>query len=123
MLGGLFRSPVFSLFPTGQGKSVRGNGKKEGSLLAGRHAKRDVRLVVVHKVVRRERIRPYRGSVPVSRETPWRGPGRFKASTRGARSVLLLRGELTCTCVCTTMHMDRAGSSRRGGERVIESAK
>lgn len=41
-------------------------------------------VVVVHKAVRKERIRPYRRPVPVSRETSWRGPaGSRRAFAKG----------------------------------------
>lgn len=82
--------------------------------------------VVVHKAVRRERIRPYRRSVPVSRETSSSRPGRFKASIReDAHPAAWQGGAYTYAHTHTYVH-DAYGSragSRRGGERIIEAGK
>lgn len=52
--------------------------------------------VVVHKAVRRERIRPYRRSVPVSRETSSHSPAGSRRAFAEARNSAAWQGR-TCT--------------------------
>jgi len=93
--------------------------------LPKRHVRRNAPVVVVvHKAVRRERIRPYRWSVPVSRETSSRGPAGSRRAFAKARTSWQ-GGAYTYAHTHTHVH-DAYGSragSRRGGERIIEPVK
>jgi len=72
-------------------------------ILSKRHARRDAPVVVVHKAMRRERIKPYRRSVPVSRETSSRGLAGSRRAYAKARTPSLGKGERTRTRIRARM--------------------
>lgn len=73
-------------------------------ILSERHTRRDAPVVVVvHKAMRRERIKPYRRSVPVSRETSSRGLAGSRRAYAKARTPSLGKGERTRTRIRARM--------------------